>query len=575
MKQSKGKKSSKSVRNSAKITAHYLRLSREDEQKLGKGGDSNSIENQAALLSDYSERMGYTNIRVFKDDGISGVTFDRKEFQEMLSLIEAGEIERVIVKDLSRLGRNHIEVGQYMEYVFPQNDIHFIAVLDNVDIKPEDFQGDFLVPIKNIFNEMFIADTSRKLRATQRIKSSQGYPIGKPPYGYRRDPEDRKRWVIDDDAAEIVQRIYRMRLDGQSVNGIADIFRREKVDIPSVYAIKKGYDCPNNRLGRQEYLWSHVVVRKILLNQSYVGDVINFKTFSKSYKLKERLQNDPEDWEVHTGVHEPVIDRETWEQVQRSFESKKRKPKHTEKNMFAGFLKCSDCGGNLRYKFTHQNPDNHYFSCGNNREKLCKQTHHIRIDVLEKLLLESIANAVRFAREFEDEFVKIVVSEQYKQIQIAQKRNQTMLASLQKREGELDILFAKIYEDNALGVLPDAQYQKLCAKYQDESIGLTEQIRYFSELVKAEKESELDANSFLKLVRRYTRINKLTPEILRHFINKVVVHHRVEDGKNRSQQVEIYFNFVGQIDLPEMDERSILLKSFSREKQETATRVAV
>ena len=379
------------------ITALYCRLSREDEQS----GESNSIQNQRVLLADYADKHGYTNTKVYADDGISGVTFQRQGFQDMLEGIQAGEIGRVIVKDLSRLGRNFIEVGQYTDYIFPQHDIHFIAILDNVDSKKQDGM-DFITPIKNIFNEMYISDISRKLRSSQRVKSSQGYPIGKPPYGYMRDPENSKRWVVDEEAAEVVQRIYRMCLDGMGRPKIAEALRRDRVDMPSVYAIKKGFACPNNRQDRAQYWWTTNIVRDILKNQSYVGDVVNFKTYSKSYKLKERLHNDKENWEVHHDVHEPIISRHDWELAQKSMSVKYRQPKHTEKNIFAGYLRCSDCGANMRYKYTHPNPDNHYFSCGKYRESLCSKTHHIRVDVLERLTLAAISNAVRFAREFED-----------------------------------------------------------------------------------------------------------------------------------------------------------------------------
>jgi len=422
--------------------------------------------------------------------------------------------------------------------------------------------------VSPIITHSYVSDVSRKLRSSQKIKSGQGYPIGKPPYGYMRDPENRKRWAVDEEAAEMVQRIYKMRLDGESVNGIALILRREQVDIPSVYAMKKGYDCPNNRLERQPYLWSHAMITKILKNQAYMGDVINFKTYSKSYKLKKRLPNDPENWEIHKNVHNPIISRKHWEQVQRTFESKRRKPKHTEKNMFAGYLKCSDCGANLRYKYTHQNPDNHYFSCGNNRDKLCSKTHHIRVDVLERLILNAIDNAVCFARDFEDDFVKIVVSERYKQIQLAQKQNRKKLAALYKREQELDILFAKIYEDRTLGHLSDEQYHKLLGKYQDEHTALKEQVRYMEAVVNEEDANEMDVNNFLKVVHKYTRINQLTPAILREFIHHIVVHHRELVGKETVQKVAIHFNFIGEVNLPTYEERPRLLKSFGKEKRE-------
>jgi len=415
---------------------------------------------------------------------------------------------------------------------------------------------------------MFVADTSRKLRASQKIKSSQGYPIGKPPYGYMRDLENRKRWTVDEEAAELVKRIFDLRLNGESVNGITQILRREKIDTPSIYSIQKGYECPNNRMKRQPYLWTHGMITKILKNQSYVGDVVNFKTYSKSYKLKQRLPNDRENWEIHRDVHEAIIHRRQWEQVQRTFESKRRKPKHVEKNLFAGYLKCSDCGANLRYKYTHQNPDNHYFSCGNNREKLCSKTHHIRVDALDRLVLAAVDNAVRFARDFEDEFVKIVVSEKYKHIQLSQKRSKKKLAGFYKREQELDILFARIYEDRTLGNLPEEQFQKLLAKYQDEHMALKEQIRHMETVVKEEHDNEMDVNNFLSVVQKYTRVNQLTPAILREFIHHIVVHHRETRFNQTVQRVEIYFNFIGDVTLPTYEERARLLKSFGKEKRE-------
>ena len=262
-----------------RTTAMYTRLSRDDDQS----GESNSIQNQKIMLSEYAEKNGYTNCKFFVDDGISGATFERKGFQEMLAMIEAGEVERVIVKDLSRLGRNFLEVGQYTEYVFPQHNIHFIAIMDNVDSNLQSGTGDFITPIKNIFNEMYISDVSRKLRNSYKSKSSQGYPVGKPPFGYIRDPANPKRWIVDKEAAEVVRRIYQMRLEGNSIEDIAKALRQDKVDLPSVYAIKKGLPCPNKRLDREEYRWNSNMIDLVLKNQSYCGDVVNFKTFRKAY----------------------------------------------------------------------------------------------------------------------------------------------------------------------------------------------------------------------------------------------------------------------------------------------------
>jgi len=356
-----------------KITALYLRLSRDDDQS----GESNSISNQRVMLSEYAKKNGFRNVKVFLDDGVSGVTFKRDGFKEMYDLIETDQVSTVIVKDMSRLGRNYLEVGQLTEMFFPQHNVRFIAVNDSVDSS----QGeDDFTPFRNIMNEWYAKDMSRKLRSALRTKSKQGYAIGLPPFGYKHDMVDPRRWVIDEEAAEVVRRIYQMRKAGISTNDIAKILKREKVLTPSAYAIQKGYRTPPKRSTRGEYFWDVSVVLEILTKQVYVGDVINFRTYSKSYKLKERLDNPRENWEIHKDVHEPIIERSFWEDIQKTFgDTKYRKPKHIEKNMFAGYLKCSDCGANLNYKYTHDNPNNHYFSCHNKRSNngLCGKTHHI------------------------------------------------------------------------------------------------------------------------------------------------------------------------------------------------------
>lgn len=294
-------KQSNNIQIEEKITALYLRLSRDDEQS----GESNSISNQKALLTDYAKRKGFRNVKTFIDDGVSGVTFKRDGFKEMMALIESGKISIVIVKDMSRLGRNYLEVGQLTEMLFPQYNIRFIAVNDGVD--SEQGEDDF-TPFRNIMNEWYAKDMSRKMRSTLRLKSGQGYAIGHPPLGYRHDPDNPKLWIIDPDGAEVVKRIYSLRQDGMSVNDIAKILKREKVLTPAAYADKKGYrKC--NKTTRGAYFWDQSMITNILTNQVYVGDVINFKTYSKSFKLKARLENPKENWVVHENVHESIIDR--------------------------------------------------------------------------------------------------------------------------------------------------------------------------------------------------------------------------------------------------------------------------
>ncbi len=426
-----------------KITALYLRLSREDEQN----GESNSISNQKAMLTEFAKRNKFKNVQVFIDDGVSGVTMKRDGFQRMINLVTTDRVSTLCVKDMSRLGRNYLEVGQLTETVFPMHNVRFIAVNDGVD--SANGEDDF-TPFRNIINEWYAKDMSRKMRSALRTKSKQGYAIGSPPFGYKYDDEDTRRWVIDEEGAEVVRYIFQMRRDGESTHDIVKTLKRQKVLIPSVYAVRKGYKSATKKSPRGDYFWDVSSVRGILLNQSYVGDVINFKTYSKSYKLKARLENPEEKWEVHKDVHEPIISRKIWEDVQKTLgNTKRRKPKHVEKHLFAGFLKCSDCGANLNYKYTHDNPDNHYFSCRNNRANngLCKKTHHIRVDAIEKIVQTQLENIIRFASIFEDDFVKIVMDEHYKQLALTQRKNQENLQIAQARSNEIDLLYERLYED--------------------------------------------------------------------------------------------------------------------------------
>ena len=546
-----------------KITALYLRLSRDDDQQ----GESNSIANQRALLMDYAKKHRFRNIRVFIDDGVSGVTMKRSGFQEMYSLVLAGSVSTVIVKDMSRLGRNYLEVGQLTEMVLPQHDVRFIAVNDSVD--SEQGEDDF-TPFRNIMNEWYAKDLSRKLRSSKRIKSSQGYAIGLPPYGYRYDTEDKRRWTIDEEAAEIVQQIYRMRKNGTSVNEIALKLKRGKVLAPSAYAAMKGLRV-KTRSTRGDFFWDKNMVTKILTNQSYVGDVVNFRTYSKSYKLKKRLDNPPEKWEIHKNVHPAIIMRPLWEAIQKTFDATKaRQPKHIRKNMFAGFLKCSDCGANLNYKYTHQNPENHNFSCRNKRDNngLCGKTHHIRVDVLTRLVREHISNITRFADQFEDDFVKIVVNEHYKRMCAQQKKSKDKLEKLLARDKELDTLYEKLYEEKILGNLSEERFQKLSYKYEDEQAELKQQIKHLKKVVAEENAHEMNCDGFLGMVRQYTDVRELTPEILGAFIDKIVVHHREQMHDEVVQKVEIYYRMVGLVELPDMSgaKKENYARCFSRKK---------
>ncbi len=355
---------------------------------------------------------------------------------------------------------------------------------------------------------------------------------------------------IDPEGAEVIRKIYSLRQDGTSINDISKILKREKILIPSIYAQRKGFKNPTKRAVRGEYLWDTSMVRKILLNQSYVGDVVNFKTYSKSFKLKDRLENSKENWEIHKNVHEPIIERSVWEEIQKSFgNTKYRKPKHIKKNMFAGLLKCSDCGANLNYKYTHDNPANHYFSCRNKRQNngLCSKTHHIRVDNLTDIVTRHLSSIIRFAALYEDEFVKIVVNEHYKQIQVQQKRNQEALQSALAREKEVDILYEKLFEEKVLGNLTEERFKKLSYKYEDEQAELKQRIKHLNTVVAEEKLHEMNADGFVDLVRKYTDMQELTYEILHSFIDKIVVHHREKLFGEMVQKVEIYYKMIGYV----------------------------
>ena len=545
-----------------KITALYLRLSRDDEQD----GESNSISNQKALLTDFAKKNKFRNLKIFVDDGVSGVTFNRNGFKELLRLIEADQVAILIVKDMSRLGRNYLEVGQLTETTLPLHNVRFIAVNDGVD---SDKGEDDFTPFRNIMNEWYAKDMSRKMRSALKTKSNQGYAIGHPPLGYMYDSVDVKRWIIDPEGAEVVRYIYSLRQHGTSINEIAKILKREKVLIPSVYAQRKGFKNPTKQAVRGESLWDTSMIRKLLMNQAYVGAIVNFRTYSKSFKLKERLANPEENWEIHKNVHEPIIERSVWENIQKSFgQTKYRKPKHIEKNMFAGLLQCSDCGANLNYKFTHDNPDNHYFSCRNKRANngLCSKTHHIRVDSITNIVTQHLSGIIRFAALFEDEFVKLVVDEHYKQIQINQRRNQEALQTAIAREKEVDILYEKLFEEKILGNLTEDRFKKLSYKYEDEQAELKQKIKHLKQIVANEKRHEMNADGFLQLVRKYTDLQTLTMEVLHEFIDRIVVHHREQLFGETVQKVEIYYKMIGYVELPEMSksQKDSFLKTFGR-----------
>ena len=529
--------------------ALYVRLSRDDNLE----GDSYSISNQKKLLTKVAKEKGYTKLYIYCDDGISGVTMDRPGFADMLSDIKNFKVSAVFVKDLSRLGRNYIEVGKLTEEFFPEHDIRLVAVSDGIDT--EEGEND-IAPIKNLFNEWYSRDISKKRRISNKIKGNSGEPLGQPPYGYIQDPDDHKRWIIDDEAAAVVQRIYSMTLSGFGAEQIAGALEKDKILTPMNYWLSKG----RKRAGRintaEPYKWNNSTITKILHTQEYCGDLINFKTYSKSYKNKKRIENDKENWVIFKDVHEPIIERSVWEKIQaKCGKTRKRKKADGEKNMFSGLLVCADCGSNLWYHFNQKNPSIEYFNCsGYNRgsRKICQSTHYIRVDFLEKAVLGEIRRLTKLAVKYEGEFMKLVMGQSIKDAEHKIEAKQSELKALLARDKELDILFERIYEDNVMGRITDERFGKLSVKYDAEQKELSKRIESLkSEIAKSESRS-ISTDEFMSVVRKYTRARKLTPRMLNELIEKIEVYQaEIIDGK-KVQRLKIHYNCIGSIEIPKL-----------------------
>ena len=427
--------------------ALYCRLSRDDNMD----SESNSIQNQKKLLAKVAKEKGYTNLVHFLDDGISGVTMDRPGFVEMIRQLEQGKAAAVFVKDLSRLGRNYIEVGRLTEEFFPDHDIRLVAVSDNIDTAEGENE---LAPIRNLFNEWYARDISKKRRISNKIKGNAGEPMGQPPYGYIKDPNDSKHWIVDDEAAQVVRRVYSMTLEGFGTEQIATQLEKDGVLTPRAYWLTKGIKRPGKGKQQPPTKWNSSTITKILSLQEYCGDILNFKTYSKSYKNKKRIDNDRENWVVFQDVHEAIIERAVYEQVQQKRgKIRKRRTNNGEHNMFSGLLVCADCGSNLHFHFNQGNPEIKYFNCSNYKGNrgTCTSTHYVRVDFLEEVVLGEIRRLTKFASLDEDEFVKAVIGHSQQAEQTDRKLKEKELRTLLARDEELDGLFERIYEDNVSG----------------------------------------------------------------------------------------------------------------------------
>ena len=528
--------------------ALYCRLSRDDNMDT----ESNSIQNQKKILQKAAKEKGYADTLFFVDDGITGTTMKRPGFQKMITAIEAGYISAVFVKDLSRLGRNYIEVDKLTEEFFPEHDVRLIAVSDGVDSDEGDNE---FTPFRNIMNEWYAKDISKKRKIVNKMKGNAGIPLSQPPYGYIKNPDDSRFWVIDPEAADVVRRIYDMALEGYGLAEIANALGVDGIVNPTYYWRSKGVNRSGSKSTLEPTKWGHTTIKKILTLQEYCGDVINFKSYSKSHKMKRRIENPEENRAIFLNVHEPIIDRATWEKVQTMQKgTRRKKPTVTqEPSVFSGRLKCPECGGNLNFHFNQKNHDIKYFSCQNHNSGLrkCSATHYIRLDFLEQVVLYEVNRLAAFANEYEHDFVKTMLGRSAKVAENDRARKQGELNALLTRDKELDMLFERLYEDNVAGKIDDARFARMSKRYEQEQGEISAKIKALRlELKKAEGQ-QMDMEDYLQMVRRYTYVTKITQRMVSELIDHIDVYHAEKRDGVTNQRIVIHYNCIGAFEVPD------------------------
>jgi len=528
------------------IIALYLRISRED------GNDeSYSISNQKKLLTDYAKRLGFTKFIYFVDDGVTGTKRDRKDFVRLTEELEKGEIGALMVKDLSRLGRDNNKMNWYVEEFLVDLDVRFISIGDGIDT---DENEDEFIGLRNWVNERYSRDISKKRRLSNMVKGNEGKPLSPPPYGYMKNPDKPDFWIVDEDTAPIVRRIYEETLSGRGTEQIAAALEHDKVLTPMNYWYSKGLKRGGLKNTENPYSWNSSTIIKILTVQEYCGDVINFKTYSKSFKLKKRLKNDEENMAIFRDVHEPIIDRDTWDKVQAKRVVRKKKKRNIEKNMFAGLLFCADCGSPMWYNVNPANPDIKFFSCSgyNARNKTCTSRHYIRVDFLEKAILQEIRLLTKFATQYEDDFAKIVMGNSKKAVESDREKKQKEYNALLARDKELDAIFNRMYEDNVSGKIDDSRFARMSRQYSEEQTEIADRVKELRiDLDKAEDKT-VTSDMFVKTVRKYTKAKELTPLMLNEFIEKIEIHEAEKSSGRHVQTATIHYNCIGTIEIPDL-----------------------
>ena len=549
-----------------KITALYERLSRDDELT----GESNSIINQKKMLEDYAAQHGYTNIRHYTDDGYSGGSFDRPGWKRMLEDVEEGRVSTIAVKDMSRVGRDYLQVGFYTEVLFREKGVHFIAISNGVD--SENSASSEFAPFLNIMNEWYLRDTSRKIKAVIRAKGMEGKPIASiPPYGYLKDPNDKNHWIIDEEAAAVVRRIYQMCIEGKGPAVIAKILTQEKVESPAVHLGKMGVGNHKSTYDKDNpYSWGMSTVARILQHEEYMGDLVNFRTRKESYKTKKQLPNAPEERAVFHNAIEPIVDQRTWLTVQALRSTIRRHDTTGEVNPLTGLMFCADCGAKM-YRFKHKSektrdkygnitgvrtkPSDAY-NCGRyknwyryNKGMTCT-SHYIRVEVMREILLETIRYACKSALEDKETFIQSVretaAIRDREEVKGAKKRlNKNM-----KRIAELDNIIRNLYEDRVKEAITDKRFKLLSEGYEKEQETLEQENEALEKELETYASDTDRTEEFIALAKKYTDLDELTTPIINEFVEKILVHAPQKIGGQRIMEVEIYLKFIGKVEIP-------------------------
>lgn len=536
----------KTLQEGGDETALYVRLSRDDELQ----GESNSIKNQKEMLLQYAKSKGYTNVQYYSDDGYSGTNFNRPDFKRMMERVEAGIIKRIIVKDMSRFGRNYLEVGYYTEVLLPEYDVQFIAVNDNVDSENQT-DNDF-TPFRNIMNEWYAKDISKKMKSAIRAKGNSGKHTNPlPPYGYMKDPNDKQKWIIDEEAAAVVREVFGLCMQGYGPTQIARMLTDNGVDTPKIHAQKMGRKV-TLRANDMPDAWADQTVGAILGYWEYLGYTVNFKTKKKSFKSKKVLLMPSDEWQIFKGTQEPIIDEETFWAVQKIREGKRHLDRLGETSPFSGMLFCGDCGSRLYLRRQRNPKQKDYFVCSVYRKKrkyYCT-SHFIRLEDIENIVLQDLREVTKYARERQQEFLESVKKRSTREIEKLQAENRAELDKAMRRIREIDVIIQKLYEDNISGKINDERFEKLSSTYESEQEKLQETIKQLQKEISAVRDEGESVERFIRLVNKYTDITELNAEIIRTFIEKIIVYEAEKTETGKKQRIKIIYNCVGAVTIP-------------------------